>query len=125
MAYVGTTAASSVANPPINLIRGVAQQSPGGSLFYSTASTSYAAVAGGNGLWYYQSTDPTSTIIGSATYFTDGLQLGMRNGDVIFCMAVTSAGATAGPLLGIGALVTTNSTAGFSISTGTALYSTA
>ena len=125
MAYVGSTALSSVANPPINLIRGVGYQSPGGNLFYSSAATSYAAFSGGNGLWYYQSTDATSVITGTATYFTDGLALGMRMGDACMVMSVTSAGATAGPLFGIGVLYSTNSTAGFSLSTGTLMYSTA
>ena len=126
MAYNGTTAATSVSNPPILLARGMGQQTnASGNLFYSTASTSYDKVSGGTGLWVYQSTDPTSTIVGTVTYFTDGLQLGMRNGDIVFCQSVTSAGSTSSFLMGAATLFTTNSTAGFSAATGSIMYSTA
>jgi hypothetical protein len=125
MAYSGTTAASSAANPPVLLARPMAHVSTtNADLFYSTAATSPATFRGGNGLWIYQSSDPTSTIVGTTTYFTDGLRLGMKNGDVIFCISATSAGA-ADRQMGMGMLYSTNSTAGFSVSTGTVLYSTA
>lgn len=125
MAYVGSTALSSVANPPILLARGMGTlTNASGNLLYSTASTSYDKVAGGTGLWIYQSTDPTTTIVGTLTYFTDGLQLGMRNGDVIICQSVTSAGSTSSLLMGMATLVTTNSTNGFSVATGSLMLST-
>ena len=125
MAYSGTTAATSAQNPPMLLFRPMAHVSTtNADLFYSSAATSPATFRGGCGLWIYQSSDPTSTIIGTTTYFTDGLRLGMRNGDVMFCVSASSAGG-ADRQMGIGMLFSTNSTAGFSISTGTALYSTA
>lgn len=126
MAYVGTSAASSLQNLPINIINGLAtQNSPvAGTLFSATAATSYAAFGGGIGLWMYQSSDPTSTITGTNTYFTDGLQLGMRNGHVIICQAATSLGSTVF-LMGMGILYSTNSSAGFSVVPGGILYSTA
>lgn len=126
MAYVGTSAASSLQNLPINLINGLAtQNSPvAGTLFTATAATSAAAFAGGLGLWMYQSSDPTSTITGTATYFTDGLALGMRNGHAIICQAATSLGSTTF-LMGMGILYSTNSTAGFSVVSGGIMYSTA
>lgn len=126
MAYSGTTAASSASNPPVLLARPMAHVSTtNADLFYSSAATSPATFRGGNGLWIYQSTDPTSTIIATTTYFTDGLELGMRNGDAILCISASSAGGITSHLMGMGMLFSTNSTAGFSISTGTALYSTA
>jgi hypothetical protein len=100
------------------------QNSSAAALLYSTAATSYATAAGGTGLWLYQSSDPTTTIVGTLSYFTDGLQLGMKNGDTIICQAATSGGSTAGFLMGIAALVSTNSTAGFSVATGSLLLST-
>jgi len=122
MAYVGTTAASSVANPPVNLIRPMAHVSAstdnGGQGIGNTGAK------GGNGLWYYQSSDPTSTIVGTVTYFTDGQQLGMRNGDVIMIAQCSSLGSTT-VLFGMGILGTTNSTNGFSVMTGSIMYSTA
>jgi hypothetical protein len=132
MAYVGTTAASSVANPPILLARGMGQvTSTSGNLLYSTAATSqstssagFPAVTGGTGLWYYASSDPSTTIVGTLSYFTDGLQLGMRNGDLIFMLAPSSGGSTGTVLLGIAALMSTNSTAGFGVVTGTQILST-
>ena len=123
MAYAGTTAAAP--NLPILLARGLGQQtSTGGNLLYSTASTSYDKVTGGTGLWIYSSVDPTTTIVGTLNYFTDGLQLGMRNGDVIICQSVTSAGSRSSLLMGIATLVTTSSTNGFSVATGSLMLST-
>jgi hypothetical protein len=126
MAYVGTSAASSLQNLPFNLVNGIATQgSPvAATLFKATAATSPDTFSGGMGLWMYQSSDPTSTITGTATYFTDGLQLGMRNGHAIICQAATSLGSTVF-LMGLGILYSTNSTAGFSVVPGGIMYSTA
>ena len=125
MAYSGTTAATSAQSLPVLLVRGLGtQNSTAAALLYSTASTSYMAVAGGTGLWVYSSVDPTTTIVGTLNYFTDGLQLGMKNGDVIICQSQTSGGSTSSLLMGIGTLVTTNSTAGFSVATGSLMLST-
>lgn len=108
MAYSGTTAASSVANPPILLVRGVGTLvNAAGAVIGSTAQPN----VGGTGLWYYASTDG-ATICSSPGYFTDGRQLGMRNGDFILIAAATAVGSTTvGAALGL--LMTTNSTAGY------------
>ena len=121
MAYIGSTAATSVANPPILLARGM------GTL---SASTGIAGVIGsvgplgGTGLWFYASVDPSSSITTNVAYFTDGLQLGMRNGDIIIAAYASSVQSTT-VLLGMGILGTTNSTNGFSMMTGSMMYSTA
>ena len=81
MGYVGTTAASSVANPPIQIARGLA----GGILGSSVQGT---------GLWFYSSTDLSSQL-STANYFTDGLFLGMRVGDVVIGALGGSIGSTA------------------------------
>lgn len=124
MAYSGTTAASSAANPPVLLSRPMAHVSTtNADLFYSSAATSPATFRGGNGLWIYQSSDPSSVIAADDNYFSDGDRLGMKNGDIMFIISATSAGAAeSGHLMGYGMLWSTNSTAGFSISTGTAQY---
>ena len=114
----GTSLGTSLANPPINLVRGLgAIMNPSGNMlgsvnaaagFTSLASTN--VFSGGSGLWYYCSSD-SATIATSPGYFTDGLQLGMRIGDVIFNVAQSSYATS--PTLAIGVLGTTNSTAGF------------
>lgn len=112
----GTTAGTSDANPPVLLVRGMGaiMNGPGNRLgsaanaVTSVASTN--AFSGGTGLWYYCSSD-SATIASSPGYFTDGLQLGMRVGDVIFNVSQSSYGTS--PALGVGVLGTTNSTAGF------------
>jgi len=71
MAYNGSTALSSVSNPPIQLVRGVG----GNANFGSSAATM------GTGVWIYTSTDTTTAPYGSG-YFSDGYQLGMKQGDI-------------------------------------------
>ena len=120
MAYSGTTAASSVANPPILLARGVGQlNNASGNVLGSSLQTT-TAFAGGTGLWYYASSDGSTLLMGVG-YFTDGLYLGMRNGDVLMGISQSSLGTS--PTMALGVLMTTNSTAGFNISVGAAIQS--
>jgi hypothetical protein len=81
MAYKGTTAGSSVggANPPIRINTGM-----GG--YVNTASTAQPV---GMGLWFYGTTD-TSTAPFTSGYFSDGYQLGMKQGDVMIVSALMS-----------------------------------
>lgn len=80
MSYSGTTAASSISNPPILLARG----------FGSGITT--ASSIGGQGLWIYTSSH-SATEMSSGTntgnFFTDGVKLGMKGGDVIFLVGNT------------------------------------
>lgn len=71
MAYFGTTAASSVANPPMRVFGSL-----GGAL--NQTSTTGA----GGSVWLYGSTNP-STDLTSANFFTDAFYLGMRQGDLV------------------------------------------
>lgn len=103
MGYVGTTAASSVSNPPL-LLTGAGLA---GGILGSTQS--------GTKLWLYSSTDG-STVMQSSTYFTDGFYLGMRQGDMLIGAAGASVGSTT-PLAYIGVLGIC-STAGVGLSTG-------
>ena len=121
MAYSGSTAASSVANPPILMI-GMGPTptlNASGNVLGSSAQTT-SAFTGGNNLWKYNSSDG-STLLQGVGYFTDGLALGMRNGDILISVSQSSLGTS--PTCQIGVLMTTNSTAGFNVATGAAIQS--
>lgn len=118
MAYNGTTAASSISNPPVLLVRGLGTLiNASGAVVMSTAQPN----VGGTGLWYYASVD-SSTAIQAAGYFTDGRQLGMRNGDVMISVTASSVGSTS-ITCQVGVLGTTNSTGGYQVLTGAAIAS--
>lgn len=95
MAYSGTTAASSVANPPIKVSQGGL-----GRINAQTAST------GGTGIqmWMYNSSNGTTDMFAS-NYFTDAYYLGMSQGDLVFCVCCT--GSTVGIVIGVLGAVTT------------------
>ena len=95
MAYAGTTAASSVANPPMAMwapaIRGVSD--------VSTAS------GGGRRLWLYNSSNATSDQLAS-NFFTDAWYLGMKQGDIV--LGTIATGSSVSVFLGVLSSVTTN-----------------
>jgi cytolysin (calcineurin-like family phosphatase) len=122
MAYQGSTAASSIANPPI-LVNGMGptpNYSVAGNVLGSSLQTTTAFGAAGNNIWRYTSSDG-STLLQGAGYFTDGLALGMHNGDILISVSQTSLGTS--PTCQVGVLMTTNSTAGFNVSIGAAIQS--
>lgn len=90
MAYSGTTAASSVSNPPRLLVGRL-----GGVPNTTGLSTSNPnqASQGGN-LWYYGSTNLSTDLNASSTFFSDGWVLGMRAGDIVLVNQYTSAGSS-------------------------------
>jgi hypothetical protein len=95
MAYYGTTQLSSIANPPIQLAKGM------GGLANTTASS-----IGGTGLWLYSSSNSAteaSSGTNSGTFFTDAYYLG-------FSIGVIGGVSTAGAYMSTGSQ--TNSTAG-------------
>ncbi len=121
MAYSGSTALSSVANPPVACLGPSPQPTfnAAGNVVGSSLQTTTQLV-GGNQIWKYMSSDP-STAAQAPGYFTDGLQLGMRIGDIIFVVAQTSLGTS--PTMNVGVIVTTNSTAGFNVASAGAIAS--
>lgn len=120
MAYQGSTALSSIANPPILLVRGVGQiANASGNVLGSSLQTT-TKVAGGSGLWYYASSDG-STVLQSTGYFTDGATLGIRNGDVLISVSQSSLGTS--PTMMVSVLMTTLSTQGFQATIGAAIQS--
>ena len=102
MAYYGTTSASSVSNPPIQIARGI-----GGRV--NTLST----FGTGSGVWLYNSTNGCTEMMATG-YFTDAYALGMRTGDIL--MGVSCTGSSANVFLGAMSVVT--SSAGNISSTG-------
>lgn len=123
MSYFGTTQASSLANPPRNLIVDMSSPPVGaavaGSSVLSTANPAGPGTQGG-GLWYYNSTNLTTDIT-QPGFFSDGLQLGMRPGDLVFGVQFSSAGSTVTTFQGAVASVTST---GASLSTGSLMTST-
>lgn len=97
MAYLGTTAASSVSNPPV-LISGALTRS-------STTNNLYPPPQ----VWAYTSTHRSSELA-AAGFFSDGYKLGMRVADHVNASFVSSHGSTT--MARISAMVSAISTAG-------------
>jgi hypothetical protein len=89
MAYSGSTAASSVANPPRKLIEGMTGLR--GTTGLSTAPASPGNQGGA--LWVYTSTNLTTDLTASG-FFSDGKDLGMRPGDIVMGCQFSSAGSS-------------------------------
>ena len=94
MSYSGSTASSTIANPPIQIARGLG----GGITTTSTAGS-------GTGLWLYNTSNGCTEMM-AANYFTDGYALGMRSGDII--MGVSCTGSSVGVYMGALAVVTSS-----------------
>ena len=103
MAYSGSTAASSVANPPR-----LASVPPLGALRGTTGLTTAPSVPGGQGgaLWTYSSTNLTTDLT-AAGFVSDGKALGMRPGDFLLASQFSSAGSSVQTFLGVVTGITT------------------
>lgn len=94
MAYLGSTQASTLANPPqlivtelgagpdVHIAGSTSIFTGNNYLQNSTAAAWRGGLGAGNGLWMYTTTDMTSAPF-DGSYFTDGGPLGMRPGDVV------------------------------------------
>lgn len=97
MAYSGTTAASSVTNPPQLLAKSLGGRA-------NTTSTG----GSGGGLWYYASTNGT-TEAQAANFFSDAYYIGMKIGDVV--IGVSNTGSSTQLWMGVmGAISTAGGT---------------
>jgi len=128
MAYFSSTAASSVANPPRQLIAPFAVNPAiqGSTQFLSTQGSTAAnnpngPGGGGGGLWFYASTNLTTDLT-ATNFFSDGFYIGMKAGDMVTGCQFTSLGSSVITFLGA---VVSVSTAGASLSTGSLNTSTA
>ncbi len=104
MAYIGSTAASSIANPPSLLQRPLG---PGARL---GSNATAANVPIRLGLWVFGSTDTTSSPF-TAGYFSDGYEIGMKQGDVVICVGQTST-VSSSQVLMLGCVSSVSSTGG-------------
>ena len=115
MAYNGSTAATSVANPP----RCIVQSFTSRGAYTSTALSGQASGVDvnnqGGSLWTYVSTDAVGTVI-TTGYFSDGDKLGMHPGDHVMGVVTSTNGATVTAYYGV---ITSVSTNGATLSAGT------
>jgi len=116
MAYSGSTAASSVANPPRLLVGQIASL-PGTTGLSTATATQHQQ---GGQVWFYTSTNYSTDILAS-NFFTDGKNLGMRPGDLVLGNQFSSAGSSVQTFI---CTVTGVSTSGATLSTGASLTST-
>ena len=116
MAYYGSTASSSLANPPRLLAGGFATK-PATTGLSSASNVQHQQ--GGN-LWFYSSTNLSTDVLAS-NFFTDGQALGMRPGDIVMGNQFSSAGSSVQFFIGV---ITGVSTSGASLSTGASMTST-
>lgn len=120
MSYSGSTAASTLANPPVLVSSGMSR------IAINNGST-VNGTGGGSGtqLWVYTSTNSAteaSSGTNSGAFFSDGYALGMRNGDIVFMVGATAA-TTLGLAIGVIQGMTSTGAGGF-ISTGSQVSST-
>ena len=113
MAYQGTTAASSVSNPPRVMIPRLGGIPATTTLSTANGTNTYREQAAG-ALWFYASSHGTTELMAS-NFFSDAWQLGMRPGDVLLGFQWTTAGSTQTLVMGV---IGSVSTAGAALSTG-------
>jgi len=113
MAYSGSTALSSVANPPSRVDQGIL------SLRNVNESTS---VNEGGALWIYNSTNAITGMY-STGFFTDGERLGMRNGDLCIGRCSSGQGSTHQRAF-LGVLRSSDLSSGFMLSSAGTITST-
>lgn len=112
--YVGSTAVSTAANPPVVIAATI-----GGRIQWaSTGSASPPAPlptgAAGGKLWFYSSTNAADDVA-AAGFFNDGVALGMANGDVL--LGVYGTADTTSHYLYMGVLSCSVGSTSFAVST--------
>lgn len=122
MAYLGSTAATSLANPPRCLISGFAGQPKSTQL--STGIPSDGARSAynfqGGSVWLYNSSHGSTEVM-DTNFFTDAQNLGIRPGDILMGAQWTTLGSSIVMYMGMFRSV---STAGANLSTGGTITST-
>lgn len=120
MSYSGSTAGSTLANPPALIASGITKIAlNNGSTINGTAKGS------GMQLWMYSSTNSgteASSGTNSGTFFSDAYYLGMKNGDVMIMVGATGA-TTVGLTIGVIQGITSTGQGGY-LSTGSMVSST-
>lgn len=103
MAYNGTTAGATLANPPVLMASGM-----GGRVLNNGSTIGGTGAGSGCQWWHYTSTD-SSTAPMTANYFTDAKYIGMRAGDVVIQVGAT--GSTFGVSVNVLGAVSTSGAA--------------
>jgi len=120
MSYSGSTAGSTLANPPMLISSGMSKIAlNNGSTINGTGKGSGAQ------LWIYTSTNSAteaSSGTNSGQFFSDAYYLGMKNGDVIIMVGATAA-TTVGIAIGVVQGITSTGAGGY-VSTGSQISST-
>lgn len=108
MAYLSSTEASSVANPPRVIVSRFAGAEATTAAKVSALSTGIPADGGaspyrtqGISVWAYASSHGTASLVDD-DFFTDAYKLGMRAGDVVIGTHWTTLGST--PLISLGVI---------------------
>lgn len=104
MAYLGTTQASSLANPPISMVESMGagpDSHIAGSTYLafnnagqSSTNTYREGMSAGGRIWQYFTTD-VSTAVLNAGYISDAGALGMRPFDALLILACATTNSTA------------------------------
>lgn len=114
LAYNGTTAGSTLANPPVLLAAAI-----GGHVQFATTGSSASAPnnlnqgASGGKLWFYSSSNSAAELAG-LNAFSDGVALGMTYGDIV--IGVTATGYTTSPICFMGVIGTSVGSTGMGLS---------
>ena len=116
MAYSGSTASSSLQNPPAAIVHGIMAA----QAHTSQLSTSVPGGKQGGRVWFYSSTNLTTDIV-AANFFSDGYYLGMQAGDVVIGNQYSSLGSSVQTFIGT---ITSVTTSGAAMSTGSLITST-
>lgn len=120
MSYSGSTAGSTLANPPMLISSGMSK------IVLNNGSTINGTGKGsGAQLWIYTSTNSAteaSSGTNSGQFFSDAYYLGMKNGDVIIMVGATAA-TTVGIAIGVVQGITSTGAGGY-VSTGSQISST-
>lgn len=110
LTYNGTTAGSTLANPPVVMAAAI-----GGRLNWVTSGSTVDVGTYGAGakIWFYSSSNAASELA-ALNSFGDGVALGMTRGDVL--IGVTSTAGSTAPICFMGVLVTSGGATGFGLS---------
>lgn len=121
MAYFSSTQGATSANPPQLIYGGGAGSKSILGTSNMTAWSSGVTRSGGVQVYRYNSTNLTTDLT-SVGFITDGKDLGMQIGDILVGTQWTSAGSSFVSYQGV--LTTSNTSAGWNLSTGGTITST-
>lgn len=119
MAYLSSTEASSVANPPVLVLPKPMGNLPG-TTSLSTGNGRNVYQEQGGALWMYRSSHGSTELMDSG-FFSDAKDIGMRPGDMMMYHQWTTEGSS--QVCGVG-VIGDVSTAGAALSTGGTITST-